>query len=454
MRLIPKDVDVAHKSGAASCLLGSYAWLSSSSPDLTQFRTEEKVVLQATDVDAGLTTHLTPFSTGKVDRVDVTSKRLLDLFNGYLPPITRSESSCMTLTASTCGKYVTRIIDVSEDYGLKRAEREWTLPSTLTGPLLLSWGTSIVTEADGKAQVTFLQDHGGSDLVEFTNRYLNGDTPKLDVTLDILESLCNGLVKLRELGIVHEDIKPENVTCMEGDYMCFRLIDYDTSRRIRESNEAPGGTLAFAAPEKLCSPQFSCYASDIWSVALTAAVTLDTRLEAPIEDAVRNGNVDDVPEIVCSHLDSRLEEQRLAGQGVVVDQIIKMIADMLHLDPRCRPEPAKVIQQCQEVRWNFQRPEEAAPFYCDVWDGFLPCNILDYEQIKQELDQATAVDEAAVDKAAVDKAAVDKAAVDKAAAEKAAADKAAADEAASQKPDHKKHRSFFKIPRVRLCNVS
>ncbi|KAH0474189.1 MAG: hypothetical protein KVP17_003249 [Porospora cf. gigantea B] len=56
---------------------------------------------------------------------------------------------------------------------------------------------------------------------------------------------------------------------MEKDY-CFRVID---------SNEAPGGTLAFSAPEKLCSPHFLCYASDTWSVALTAAVTLDSRIE-------------------------------------------------------------------------------------------------------------------------------------------------------------------------------
>ncbi|KAH0486893.1 MAG: hypothetical protein KVP17_000022 [Porospora cf. gigantea B] len=312
MRLIPKDVDVANESGAASCLLGSYAWLSSSSPDLTQFRTEEKVVPQTTDVDAGLTSHPTPFSTGNVD--------------------------------------------------------------ALEGPLLLSWGTSTVTEADDEAQLAFLQDYGGMDLTEFTNRYLNGVPPRLNVTLDILESLCNGLLRLREVGIVHGDLKPENVKCMEKDY-CFRVID---------SNEAPGGTLAFSAPEKLCSPHFSCYASDIWSVALTVAVTLDSRIEALVEDAIRKGNVADVPKIVCYHLDSRLQEQRLAGQGVVVDQIIKMIADMLHLDSRCRPEPADVIEQCRDARWNYRWPDENISR--GVWNGYgdLPTTIPDYEQIKQE----------------------------------------------------------------------
>ncbi|KAH0483578.1 MAG: uncharacterized protein KVP18_004455 [Porospora cf. gigantea A] len=425
MRVIQTDVGVEHGSGAA--LLGSLGWFSA--PNLCELSTDEKTAMQADSYPRRIQANQC-----SVGRVDVTSQRYL---NSALSTASTSGSSALSRPSES---------------------------------LMLSWGTPIVTDTDDAPQVTFLQDRSGMDLKEFANMYLNDAPPKLSFAIDLLESLCQGLVKLRELGIVHEDMRPENVMCIEDEY-CFRFIDYDSSRL--------GGitdvTLTFSAPEKLCATPFSCYASDVWSVALTAAGSLDARIEAAVESAVLSGNVSDVPMIVCRYLDNRLQKQRFDGHDVVVSLFIKMIADMLHLDPRSRPKPADVIEQCQEARWNYNHPETET-FSLGYWNGYadLPSSP-NYEQVQQEGDVVASGQsvvmhpryasaksivrvEAAANKAAANKAAANKAAANKAAADKAAADKAAAaeDEAASmRKHNHKKHGFFSRIRKARsTCAVS
>lgn len=66
-----------------------------------------------------------------------------------------------------------------------------------------------------------------------------------------MEQLCDALTDLHELGIIHRDVKPENILIGPNDTLC--LIDYDIARTIKE--EAPRdtrllGTQGYAAPEQ------------------------------------------------------------------------------------------------------------------------------------------------------------------------------------------------------------
>lgn len=66
-----------------------------------------------------------------------------------------------------------------------------------------------------------------------------------------MEQLCDALTDLHALGIIHRDVKPENILIGPNDTLC--LIDYDIARTIKE--EAPRdtrllGTQGYAAPEQ------------------------------------------------------------------------------------------------------------------------------------------------------------------------------------------------------------
>ncbi len=91
----------------------------------------------------------------------------------------------------------------------------------------------------------------GTDLRDVLNT--NGKLP-LPVVLKFLGSMLNTVVKLEEQGIIHRDIKPDNVLCDDqGNYW---LIDFGIARNIKEvsltatsANFGPH-TAGYAAPEQ------------------------------------------------------------------------------------------------------------------------------------------------------------------------------------------------------------
>eukprot|EP00747_Dinoflagellata_sp_TGD_P212053 gnl/TRDRNA2_/TRDRNA2_85190_c0_seq1.p1 gnl/TRDRNA2_/TRDRNA2_85190_c0~~gnl/TRDRNA2_/TRDRNA2_85190_c0_seq1.p1 ORF type:complete len:1077 (+),score=171.38 gnl/TRDRNA2_/TRDRNA2_85190_c0_seq1:124-3231(+) len=75
-----------------------------------------------------------------------------------------------------------------------------------------------------------------------------------------------GLQKMHRLGVIHRDIKPDNLLCTEKD--ALKIADFGWCAEIREAPTSLAGTFMYMAPEVLRNmPQTQ--AVDIWSAGVT-----------------------------------------------------------------------------------------------------------------------------------------------------------------------------------------
>jgi len=124
----------------------------------------------------------------------------------------------------------------------------------------------------------------------FTRDYVEGDPlveasrgRDLAAIVEILVDLCHALVPLHRSGLVHGDLKPDNVLVDRAGRV--RLIDFGLLRR--ETETVDGGTLAYLAPEALRGGGADVRA-DLYGLGATMAHVLfgSPRFEASSKPAV------------------------------------------------------------------------------------------------------------------------------------------------------------------------
>lgn len=105
-----------------------------------------------------------------------------------------------------------------------------------------------------------------------TNYIGNIDEPTL---WHFIRDVASGLEYLHNVGIIHHDIKPDNVLIdTEGNFL---ITDFGISKKIRstlrrnsmrqvEENDAAGGSIPYMGPEMFGSKSESVNATDIWAL--------------------------------------------------------------------------------------------------------------------------------------------------------------------------------------------
>jgi serine/threonine protein kinase len=89
----------------------------------------------------------------------------------------------------------------------------------------------------------------------------------LETTLQILHAICAGVDAAHRAGIVHGDLKPENVM-LPDDGSPAKLVDFVGARRSTGDGTVIG-TPAYMAPEQLRGEP-ACIRSDVFSVGVMA----------------------------------------------------------------------------------------------------------------------------------------------------------------------------------------
>ncbi|TPX36678.1 hypothetical protein SmJEL517_g01194 [Synchytrium microbalum] len=92
----------------------------------------------------------------------------------------------------------------------------------------------------------------------------------VDVSKNVFDQLCNGLLHCHDNGIYHRDIKPENVLISGTDCM-VKLTDFGLATRETWSTELGCGSVRYMAPECLGvngSKGYSTAANDVWSMGV------------------------------------------------------------------------------------------------------------------------------------------------------------------------------------------
>lgn len=184
----------------------------------------------------------------------------------------------------------------------------------------------------------------------------------LDAILDIAVQCCEGLAAAHREGIVHGDIKPDNV--MVGDDGTVKILDFGVASITEVINEnaetqtalasgdrsAAGGTVPFMAPEVLLGNDFD-HRADIFSLG----VTLYSMLTGAHPFAASTG---------AGTIDRILHQQPVPAaqlNPLVPDQLQPVLEKMLAKDPDERYASVEdLLVDLRAVRRGVTSPEVRA----------------------------------------------------------------------------------------------
>ena len=85
----------------------------------------------------------------------------------------------------------------------------------------------------------------------------------------ILKQLLHDLVALQKVGVIHGDIKPENIMLTDGFSSSIKLIDFGSAQVEGNFNASYFQSRYYRAPEVILNLPYD-YKVDIWSVACVA----------------------------------------------------------------------------------------------------------------------------------------------------------------------------------------
>lgn len=129
--------------------------------------------------------------------------------------------------------------------------------------------------ADGTPYIV-MELVAGTDLKSWVSQYGCLDLPQ---TVRLVEQISLALAAAHELGVVHRDVKPENIILTgSADAFHAKLIDFGIAKSTALSLSAPSltqagtmvGTPSYMSPEQLSSASDVDERSDVWSLGVVA----------------------------------------------------------------------------------------------------------------------------------------------------------------------------------------
>ncbi|XP_071940995.1 myosin light chain kinase, smooth muscle-like [Antedon mediterranea] len=149
-------------------------------------------------------------------------------------------------------------------------KREVELMSILEHPMLLQCGGAF----EGRSSMTIILEHvSGGELFE---RIISDDFEFCESDAVIfMRQICLGVQHMHKLNIVHLDLKPENIMCMDKRSNRIKIIDFGLSRKLKpgEAMKVMFGTPEFIAPEVINYDPIETL-TDMWSVGVICYILL------------------------------------------------------------------------------------------------------------------------------------------------------------------------------------
>ena len=150
----------------------------------------------------------------------------------------------------------------------ERFRREAILAAGLNHPNLISIYDVNIGPEHAYYVMEFLSGHSLRRELELRP---GGKMPPMDL-YPILQQVCQGLAHAHDMGLVHRDIKPDNLFILPGGKV--KVTDFGIARGADNSDSTltkPGvmlGTLAYVSPEQLQDARHVDHRADIYSLAV------------------------------------------------------------------------------------------------------------------------------------------------------------------------------------------
>jgi serine/threonine protein kinase len=121
---------------------------------------------------------------------------------------------------------------------------------------------NIFEDADGALYMVMTCYQGTS-----LGHYIHSESISLNKKIAVIKQVACGLGHAHEKGIVHHDIKPDNVIITNDDIV--KIIDFGVARLLggRRTNGISGGTIAYMSPEQAGRTDVD-HRTDIWSLGV------------------------------------------------------------------------------------------------------------------------------------------------------------------------------------------
>jgi eukaryotic-like serine/threonine-protein kinase len=168
-------------------------------------------------------------------------------------------------------KFVSKVL-ASDPSALARFKREATAAARLASSHVVRvFDHGVTTEAIPYIVMELLL---GEDLGDRIDR--EGALPLGDVTTVVQQS-CKALSKAHQLGLVHRDIKPDNIYLThEDDELLVKILDFGVAKQSiggsmeMTSTGAMMGTPYYMSPEQVLSAKHVDHRADLWALAVVA----------------------------------------------------------------------------------------------------------------------------------------------------------------------------------------
>ena len=178
----------------------------------------------------------------------------------------------------------------------KRFEREAKAAAALHHPNICP--VYEIDESDGKSFIVMAFIEG-----ESLDKKIARGPVKLDQASDIGQQVANGLAAAHKRGVVHRDVKPENIIVDDSGHvtiMDFGLAQLTEASRLTRTDETVG-TVAYMSPEQT-DGSGTDHRADVWSlgVLLYEMVTGQQPFKGDYDKAVMYSILNEEPEPITA----------------------------------------------------------------------------------------------------------------------------------------------------------
>ncbi|MBI4706240.1 MAG: serine/threonine protein kinase, partial [Deltaproteobacteria bacterium] len=187
----------------------------------------------------------------------------------------------LTLKTEVAVKFVSKELAAGSPEVLARFSREAAAAAQIKSPHVVQTLDHGVTE-DGTPYIV-MELLEGEDVARRIERL--GRLGVAEV-VEIVDQTCKALDRAHKLGIVHRDIKPDNLLLVaaEGD-ICVKVLDFGIAKQTKAqshsvvtSTGAMVGTPEYMSPEQVLSGKEVDFHSDLWSLGVVVYHALTGRV--------------------------------------------------------------------------------------------------------------------------------------------------------------------------------